>query len=88
MKRWPFALVSYTPAEVQEFCVQDEIWQECRRDMKGLSTEDKLNVLDAYRFNRDLIHNGLQRRHEVQISNYLNALKRGGLLNMQLEVIK
>ena len=102
MLKWPHEVKTYSPQEVQEY-VADPYWQTIRIGMKGMSTERKLDTLSAYRYNRLAYNSGepgnpksrnptnvgvLERCHEVQIDNYINALKRGGLLNMQLEVIK
>lgn len=86
MNSWPYAISTYSPAEVQEFCVKDAAWQEFRLSLKGISTEAKLRKLNQYRANRLYATGELARRYEVQIDNYLNALKRGGQLTMDLKV--
>lgn len=86
MTKWPYAqeAVCY-PSAVQEFCVRDAEWQTFRVSLKGLSTEEKLKRLDCWR--ADHMDQGLlPLRNQVQIDNYLNALKRGGQLNLSLEV--
>jgi hypothetical protein len=57
-----------------------------RLGMKGMTTQRKLDMLDAYRYNRIKEFGALNRAIEVQCDNYINALKRGGQLNMNLEV--
>lgn len=89
MTRWPYALTSYSPNEVQLYCVQDSVWQQFRQSLKGLTTERKLDKLFIWR-DSCLLHGDRESNHrnQVQVSNYINALKRGGLLNMNLEVNK
>lgn len=92
MDRWPYQVDAYTSLEVQQFCVFDESWQKFRLSLKGLPTEHKLNRLHEYREGIMLYNSAhmgeayLPRRHQVQIDNYINALKRGGQLDMNLEV--
>lgn len=89
MKKWPYAMGTYNHDLVRKFCVEDEEWQSMRLSMKGVPTESKLDMLEKWRemqigLNGDM----LSHRHQVQIDNYINALKRGGQLNMQLEVVR
>lgn len=84
MKQWPFQVITYTPALVQKYCVENASWQEFRQSLKGLSTEVKLDKLKEY-FERDH-SNADYAATMVQVSNYINALKRGGQLDMDLRV--
>lgn len=81
MKIWPFEVSSLTREEIDE-AVQDYYWQCIRRGMKGISTEEKLEVLALYKLDCKFRNaNGeLEREYEVQIDNYINALLRGGQL--------
>lgn len=97
MNKWPYKLGSYSPAEVQAYCVRDADWQKVRLSMKGVSTEEKLEILDDYRSskmevtgeaNSSTVYEVLPERNRIQIDNYINALKRGGQLDMQLNVRK
>lgn len=83
MNSWPYRLTSYSPYEVTEYCVQDQTWQQFRLSMKGETTRTKLKMLCGY-YLKHLPQLG--RKVEVQVSNYLNALKRGGQLDMDLKV--
>lgn len=87
MNYWPYPPKPYSPQEVRE-AVADVYWQMFRKGLKGMSTPDKLDHLDAYRENRIKASSTetLPRTFEVQIDNYINSLKRGGLLTMTLEV--
>jgi len=55
--------------------IDDKKWQEFRKSLKGLSTEEKLDKLQEWLNS----HKG-SRKAEVQVINYINALKRGGQL--------
>ena len=91
MIRWPHLVKSYSQAEVLEY-TGDSYWQTIRIGMKGMPTGMKLDTLDAYRYNRlgfgTIPDDELPRCVEVQTDNYINALKRGGFLNEQLQVVK
>lgn len=67
-----------------------EEWQLFRVSMKGLTTEEKLYMCSQR-------YNGLDRQHigdakfaieKCRIDNYILALKRGGLLNAKLEIVR
>lgn len=85
MQAWPHPICSYTPEEVQQFCVQDVKWQEFRMSLKGLPTPTKLDKLDQYYYDNTVLGHK-NPRIQIQTSNYINALKRGGLLSMDLRV--
>lgn len=88
MNNWPHEVKGYSPEDVQHYCVQDQEWQEFRLSLKGLPTESKLIRLDARRHELLAANGNLERNHQVQIDNYINALKRGGQLGMDLRVRK
>lgn len=85
MKKWPHEVRPYSPDEVQEYCVRDVKWQAFRKSLKGLPTEEKLFRLNSWH-KRTRSSLSVGRITQVQIDNYINALKRGGQLNMDLEV--
>lgn len=70
-----------SPSEVQE-AVKDPQWQQVRLAMKGMSTEDKYNMLMAYlKFKKDmLVDEHEMRMVHVRITNYVTALSRGGII--------
>lgn len=92
MNKWPHEVQHYSPGEVMICCVQDGFWQRFRLSMKGRATSEKLDMLAEWREMHMYINpdksRTLPRRHQVQIDNYINALKRGGQLSMELEVRK
>lgn len=83
MKQWQDYVGGYSKTEVQEYCVMDGEWQTFRLLLKGLPTEVKLDRLKAW---FDAKVDRSPRRTTVQVDNYLNALKRGGQLDMFLKV--
>lgn len=86
MNRWPHAVRSTNALEIRTFCPDPE-WQRVRLSLKGQTTERKLLTLDAWRTLK-LVGGELPRDRQVQIDNYINALKRGGQLNCNLEVVR
>jgi hypothetical protein len=88
--KWTHEIEHYSPAEVQEFCVNDSAWQKFRLSLKGKPTHEKLEQLQYWRRQHLFCaeHEVLPRRHQVQIDNYLNALKRGGQLSVDGVVVR
>lgn len=85
MDQWPHQVIALTQQEIIDHCVKDFNWQEFRQKLKSLSTNEKLRLLNGYW----LTSNGdaaQRRRAKIQVSNYINALKRGGQLSMDLKV--
>lgn len=89
---WRYELKTYSPEEVRLYCVLDANWQEFRLSLKGLSTYVKLANLERWRMmhaDQATTQSGVEvvpRRIEVQIDNYVNALKRGGQLDLECRV--
>jgi hypothetical protein len=58
-------------------------WQRVRLSMKGLSTAEKLDILEKWFSTGDPTTVGYESTcidRQIQIQNYLNALSRGGLI--------
>lgn len=86
MLKWPHEVKPTTMYEIYD-AIRDPIWQSFRMSLKGHPTSWKLDALHERRERQ--INSGLWTRdREIQIDNYINALKRGGQLNMNLEVVK
>lgn len=66
-----------TKAEIME-AIPDRLWQDLRISMLGAS----LSVKYSYLENWLKIHQH-SRRAQVQVTNYINALKRGGLIETE-----
>lgn len=73
MTTWPYQIIPLTQAEILE-CVKDDDWQAFRLSLKGISTKDKLMKLHRY------ITKHRTYEDQVRVSNYINALLRGGQL--------
>lgn len=57
------------------YYVKDEDWQRVRKSMKGVSLGDKYDTLVRW-----LEANEYNHPSKVQVTNYVNALSRGGLI--------
>lgn len=81
----------YGPSEVKQYCVDDPAWQKVRLSLKGLDTTDKLHILEMYwdrMMELAMTDEGREREIEVQVGNYLGALRRGGQLNDENQIRK
>lgn len=74
----------YSPSDVQRYCVQDSEWQKVRLSMKGVDTYRKLEILEAWWDQ----HYPYEPIVEIQVGNYLGALRRGGQLNDDNQIRK
>ena len=84
----------YPPEQVREHCVRNETWQILRIRLKGKPTHTKLQMLQDYwcmnQFNRVRGKGRFESSWavEVQVGNYLGALRRGGQLDKNNQVRK
>jgi len=60
--------------EISKF-VKNPTWQEHRKEMKGKSLEEKHRMLTSW-----LQSHNNSRASQVQVANYVKALRRGGLI--------
>lgn len=101
LTEWPkgYSVQSgYNPADVQRICVQHAEWQKIRLSMKGKFTHEKLRICkdwwDMNNAHADALEElgktgeaqNLRYQTEVQVGNYLGALRRGGQLDMNNQV--
>ena len=70
---WASLIVPYTQEEVQKY-VKDAKWQILRENLGGKPLEQKFNMLKEY------LRNNSGRAAEVRVANYVNALKRAGMI--------
>jgi hypothetical protein len=70
---------SYSHAKIAE-AVDDPTWQALRACMMGTSTEAKLRTLRSYVASAPEAGTPAGQRVRIQVTNYVNALRRGGLL--------
>ena len=58
--------------------VKDETWQQVRISMKGKTVEEKYRILYEYVYS-DLMDK-VPRNKQIQSTNYVTALSRGGII--------
>lgn len=65
-------------------------WQRFRVSMKGMTTPEKIQMLQTYLLLhvKDNPNETLQAIQQCRIDNYIGALRRGGQLNDRYEVVK
>lgn len=85
MHKWPYKVESWSMPEILE-ATKSEHWQKFRKSLKGLSTRQKLLLLEEYQMCQEGMSDEDVELRLIRVDNYINALKRGGQLNMQLEV--
>lgn len=72
---WYSLLMTVAPRRDEiRIAVRDENWQRVRRGMLGMTQEEKYERLVSY------LKEGGGRMRKVRVHNYVNALKRGGLI--------
>ncbi len=64
----------YGQAEIQR-AVKDGEWQDLRVSMKGTPLRKRFDLMKTH-----LSKKGYSRQARVQVTNYVNALKRGGMI--------
>jgi len=83
MQKWAEKVI-YTPKEdIDKYCVDNVVWQTFRRKLKGIPTDQKLIRLKEWLDQWDYSYAAL-----IQVSNYINALKRGGQLDVEGNVVR
>lgn len=86
MNKWPHPVKGMTRCEIMT-AIKYQPWQDLRLILKGKTTALKLTMLHNWMLAER--RSGNQSRDiQVCVDNYLNALKRGGQLNSNLEVVK
>lgn len=86
MNRWPEPIQHLTRAEIMDAIKCDD-WQASRLSMKGIPTRTKLDWCWSWlELGCDKCCN--EARRKVQIDNYINALKRGGQLDVNGIVVR
>lgn len=94
MDRWLVPLKQLTREEIF-LAVDDRDWQTFRLKLKGLPTSIKLDKLYQYLYNTPSVSSGSEKEDQdsfenriIRVANYLNALRRGGQLNHNNEVVR
>jgi hypothetical protein len=80
MNRWPHKVGSHNVHAILR-ATKDEAWQRFRLSIKGVPTFVKLERLEAYMkaFKEDP-------DTQIRVDNYINALRRGGQLDLDNNV--
>lgn len=92
MHSWPHKLYVWNLSQIHE-AIADSRWQKFRISMKGVPTETKLDMLQDYLNTMTTVYEcevedlkEVDWKEQCRIDNYINALKRGGQLNVGGEV--
>lgn len=90
----------YNAHDVKIHCVQNGEWQKIRLSMKGVDTHEKLAILEAWwdkqmenaaqlvRCDQGDRGRALAHATEIQVGNYLGAIRRGGQLDDENRIRK
>jgi len=81
--RWPYRVGYCLRGDILQ-AIEDDKWQTLRRSLKGKPTQHKLELLEAWLLDGPI--NDEERR--IQVDNYINSLKRGGQLDLDLNIIR
>lgn len=80
--KWEHPVEKTSTRDILEHAVNNSTWQKYRLAMKGKPTEEKLRMLRQWRA-AHMKDGKLPKATQVQIDNYINALKRGGQLTKE-----
>jgi len=83
MDKWPYEIQHLDMGEILR-AVASNRWQNVRKSLKGLPTSQKLIALQMWLFEGQ----DPEEDRVIQVHNYINALKRGGQLNLNNEVVR
>jgi len=84
---WPQSQVQYSVYDAKDASE----WQLFRTALKGMSTSEKLYALKRYYIVNCYYGSGAKATwelHKVRIDNYILALRRGGQLNENYEIVR
>lgn len=74
-------MLEFTMTNEIHMAVAEDEWQKFRVNLKGESTKTKLCKLADW-----LVEHGYSHKSKVQVTNYINALKRGGQLFIDMRI--
>lgn len=80
---WDRKITSPSRIDIIKYAVNNYEWQQFRLSLKGISTFDKLTELSKWLTQHDDSHEA-----QVQVDNYLGALKRGGQISADGKILK
>lgn len=87
MDRWSHEVSSWSREQIQ-VAVNDNYWQTFRVSLKGLSTSEKLARLEQYLIDHADEHGVVSSRDQCRVDNYINALRRGGQLDLHNRIAR
>lgn len=86
---WPYPVPSLSPSDISR-AINDADWQKFRLSLKGWPTGIKLAKLKTYLNGLGDIDNEKlleeQMLRDIRVANYINALRRGGQLDLNNRV--
>lgn len=85
--KWKHPAINDVTHAVYEAIGYDR-WQRFRVALKGWSTQQKLYFLEQYWEKYCLESCENMRIERIRVNNYIGALKRGGVLNADLQVVR
>jgi hypothetical protein len=84
--RWEHDVQHLTKAEIMT-AIDCDVWQAFRISLKGTSTKTKLDRLNDWLEHEQLCKH-CEEWKQVQVDNYINALKRGGQLDLAGNIVR
>jgi hypothetical protein len=85
--RWEHDIKHLTTEQIR-FAVRCSTWQDFRLGMKGVDTKTKLFMLESWLIMGSTCNHCTGEIRQHQVDNYLNALKRGGQLDLEGNVVR
>lgn len=82
MSSWEHPVEHTSVKDITAHAVNNATWQKYRLAMKGKPTAEKLSMLRSWR-SAHMVDGKVPKATQVQIDNYINALKRGGQLTKE-----
>ena len=73
-----FVMKPRIPRHMIVEAVREESWYELRKTMKGTTMDERYDMLMGW-----LEEHRFDERSRIQVSNYVNALKRAGMLPIE-----
>jgi hypothetical protein len=85
--RWEYDIKHLTKEQIM-YAIQCDVWQEHRLYMKGKSTQAKLILCETWLRETPPCEHCTDEIRVHQIDNYINALKRGGQLDLEGNIVR
>ena len=85
--RWEYDIKHLTTDEIM-YAIKCDTWQPYRLSMKGKSTATKLEMCEIWLHEEQPCEHCTDKVRAQQIDNYINALKRGGQLDLGGNIVR